>query len=162
MTHHDALLASLQQQRRHVVGILGGLPEPAWRQAFLPSGWTALALVGHLTHDVERFWFEAVVAGDPATIAAIGDGVDGWAVSADADPADVLAAYVAAGERADAILAAAPADAPPAWWPSFFGDWRLADVQEVELHVLTETACHAGHLDAVRELADGRQWLVLG
>jgi hypothetical protein len=30
------------------------------------------------------------------------------------------------------------------------------------LHVITETAVHAGHLDAVRELIDGRQWLVLG
>jgi Protein of unknown function (DUF664) len=27
------------------------------------------------------------------------------------------------------------------------------------LHVITETACHAGHLDAARELIDGRQWL---
>jgi uncharacterized protein DUF664 len=26
--------------------------------------------------------------------------------------------------------------------------------------VITETACHAGHLDAVRELIDGQQWLV--
>jgi len=29
------------------------------------------------------------------------------------------------------------------------------------LHVITETACHAGHLDAARELIDGRRWLVL-
>ncbi len=29
------------------------------------------------------------------------------------------------------------------------------------LHVITETACHAGHLDAVRELMDGRTWLIL-
>jgi Protein of unknown function (DUF664) len=34
-------------------------------------------------------------------------------------------------------------------------------VREVILHVTTETAVHAGHLDAVRELIDGRQWLVL-
>jgi hypothetical protein len=27
------------------------------------------------------------------------------------------------------------------------------------MHVVTETAVHAGHLDAVRELIDGRQWL---
>jgi Protein of unknown function (DUF664) len=27
--------------------------------------------------------------------------------------------------------------------------------------VITETACHAGHLDAVRELIDGRTWMVL-
>jgi hypothetical protein len=28
------------------------------------------------------------------------------------------------------------------------------------LHVITETACHAGHLDAARELIDRRQWMV--
>jgi hypothetical protein len=31
----------------------------------------------------------------------------------------------------------------------------------VILQVITETACHTGHLDAARELFDGRQWLVL-
>jgi hypothetical protein len=31
----------------------------------------------------------------------------------------------------------------------------------VLVHVLVETATHAGHLDAVRELLDGRQYLVL-
>jgi len=29
------------------------------------------------------------------------------------------------------------------------------------LHVIAETACHAGRLDAVRELTDGRTWLIL-
>jgi len=29
------------------------------------------------------------------------------------------------------------------------------------LHVIKETGCHAGHLDAARELIDGRQWIVL-
>jgi hypothetical protein len=27
--------------------------------------------------------------------------------------------------------------------------------------VITETAAHAGHMDAARELIDGGQWLVL-
>ena len=52
-------------------------------------------------------------------------------------------------------------DAGPAWWPDIFGDWRLDDLEQVLLHVVTETACHAGHLDAARELLDGRRWLVL-
>ncbi len=39
--------------------------------------------------------------------------------------------------------------------------WRLANLREVLLHVITETACHAGHLDAARELIDGRKWMVL-
>ncbi len=30
------------------------------------------------------------------------------------------------------------------------------------LHVLKETATHAGHLDAAAELLDGRQWIVIG
>lgn len=33
--------------------------------------------------------------------------------------------------------------------------------REILLHVIAETACHSGHLDAVRELLDGRRWLVL-
>jgi Protein of unknown function (DUF664) len=32
-------------------------------------------------------------------------------------------------------------------------------VREVILHVITETAVYAGHLDAARELIDGRTWL---
>jgi len=31
----------------------------------------------------------------------------------------------------------------------------------VLLHVITETATHAGHLDAARELIDGRTWMVI-
>jgi hypothetical protein len=42
-----------------------------------------------------------------------------------------------------------------------FGDWKLSTVREVILHVIVETACHAGHLDAARELLDGRQWFVM-
>jgi hypothetical protein len=36
---------------------------------------------------------------------------------------------------------------------------RPRDVREVILHVITETATHAGHLDAARELLDGRTWM---
>lgn len=40
-----------------------------------------------------------------------------------------------------------------------FEQWRLRDVREVILHVITETATHAGHRDAARELLDGRTWM---
>ena len=33
--------------------------------------------------------------------------------------------------------------------------------QQVVLHLIVETAAHAGHLDAVRELLDGKQWVVI-
>ena len=158
------LLAHLQGQRRHVLGILDGLDDEQLRRPVLPSGWTCLGLVRHLTLDDEEFWFSAVLAGDPAAIAAATSGgpVDAWTVPDDATAASVLDAYRAQAERSDAVVAGLTLDAPLAWWPDFFGEWRLDDLQDLLLHVLTETSVHAGHLDAARELLDGRQWIVLG
>ena len=58
------LLGELTNQREHVLGILDGLSSEALHRAVLPSGWTSLGLVNHLTLDVERFWFREVVAGE--------------------------------------------------------------------------------------------------
>ena len=154
-----ALLASLNSQRKHVLGILEGLPDEALQQPVLPSGWNCLGLVQHLTFDVERFWFQCVMAGEPLESAGVPD--DAWHVGPDTSAEAVLSGYRRAIERADEIIAPTPLDAAPAWWPDFFGTYRLDDLQQVMLHVITETACHAGHLDAVRELIDGRTWLVL-
>ena len=63
--------------------------------------------------------------------------------------------------RANQIIGATPLDTPPVQWPDEWSSWRLASLRQVLLHVITETACHAGHLDAVRELIDGHQWMVL-
>lgn len=65
-------------------------------------------------------------------------------------------------ELANAIIAATPLDTTPAWWPKeLFRDLPSRDLRETILHVITEAAVHAGHLDTVRELIDGRTWLVL-
>ncbi|MFB7715796.1 DUF664 domain-containing protein, partial [Streptomyces sp. NPDC056105] len=61
----DALKGALDRQREHVVGILAGLSEEDLRRPVLPSGWSCLALLRHLTLDVERFWFSGVIAGEP-------------------------------------------------------------------------------------------------
>lgn len=156
------LLDSLQSQRDHVIGILDDLDEASARRAVAPSGWDVRALVQHLTGDDERFWFSAVVAGDQHAIeATFGDG-DAWRVEEDTTLAEIIARYRAETERSNAVLSAADLDAAPAWWPDdIFGDWRMDDVRQVVLHVITETATHAGHLDITRELIDRRQWIVL-
>ncbi|MET7647855.1 DinB family protein [Streptomyces sp. NPDC005426] len=158
----SALLSSLAGQRRHVLGILEGLDAEALRLPVLPSGWSCLGLVQHLALDVERFWFRAVFTGDAAVIDAL-DGIDdAWQVAPGATAAEVLGRYRAEAALADAVVTAAPADAPLAWWPhDQFGAPHLHTLRDVLLHVITETACHAGHLDAARELLDGRRWLVL-
>jgi uncharacterized damage-inducible protein DinB len=157
-----ALLAYLSAQREHALGILEGLDEAALRRPVLPSGWTCLGLVRHLALDVERFWFRAVAAGERAVIAELAAAPDAWQVGADVPAGAVFDVYRREIARADAIITATPLDAAPACWPpELFGDWRLHTLREIILHVMTETACHAGHLDAARELIDGRRWLVL-
>ncbi len=156
-----ALVAVLDAQRRHVVSILDGLDDEALRRPVLPSGWSCVGLVSHLLYDVERFWFRCVVDGDVSSIEEL-DGVDAWQVPATVSPRSVLDAYRAEVAVAGAIIEARTPDTPPEWWPvELFGDFRLDDLRAIVLHVIAETACHAGHLDAARELIDGTTYLVL-
>ena len=150
------LLTSLNDQRQHVLGILDGLPDEALRRPVLPSGWTCVGLVNHLALDVERFWFRNVFAGEPVEQPA-----DAWTVGLEVPGQAVLDLYRSEIELANAIIASTPLDSPPINWPERWPNWRYGDLREAILHVITETATHAGHLDAVRELIDGKTWLVL-
>ena len=154
-----ALLEALRAQRAHVLSALDGLSEDELRRPVLPSGWTCLGLVQHLALDVERFWFRAVVAGEDVELCT---GDDAWRVDAGTPAGAVLDMYRAEADWADAVITATALDAATAWWPvEVFGDMLQRDLRVTVLHVLSETACHAGHLDAARELLDGHQHLVL-
>ena len=154
-----ALLEALRAQRAHVLQAVDGLSDEALRTPVLPSGWTCLGLVQHLALDVERFWFRAVTAGEDVELLS---GDDAWRVASGTAARSVLDAYRDEAERSDAVLAVTALDAAPAWWPvEVFADLPERDLRATVLHVLTETACHAGHLDAARELLDGHQHLVL-
>ena len=156
------LLSYLNSQRTHVLGIVEGLDEEALRRPVLPSGWTCLGMLSHLALDDERFWLRGVVAGEQSVIDAVAAGSDGWAVDPNASSEQILGLYRQEIENTNAIIATTTLDSAPAWWPKeLFGEWRLDTVREVLLHLITETAVHAGHLDAARELIDGRKWLVL-
>jgi uncharacterized damage-inducible protein DinB len=157
ITHETGLLLRyLNQQREHVLGILEGLSEEDLRRPVLPTGWSCLGLVQHLTYHVEQFWFRVITSGQTLS------SPDAWQVSPDQSAAEVFAAYRDEINQANAIIAATALDAPPAYWPAEqFGNWRLDSLRDIILHVITETACHAGHLDAVRELIDGQTWLIL-
>lgn len=153
-TETDLLLDWLTAQQRRIVGILAGLDEEALRRTILPSGWSCSGLLQHLTLGV-RFWCACVIRGEP---------VDDWpdddfAVADNASGAELLAAYEEAIRTGPTLVRDLPLTTPPAWWPEgLWGDWRLGTLQEVLLHLLVETTAHAGHLDVVRELIDGRTW----
>ncbi|WP_212755337.1 DUF664 domain-containing protein [Flexivirga aerilata] len=154
----ELLLASLAAQRRHVLSAFHGLDEDQLHRSVLPSGWTPLALVHHLTIDVEMWWFGAVVDGDAAVRAEI-EAADGWRPP-DVPSAEIFQRYAAACSRSDQIVRARGLAADLAWWPDD-QPRHLDNVPGVVLHVIAETAAHAGHADAAAELLDGRQWLVL-
>ena len=157
--YKTSLRSALTSQREHILGTLESIPDEALRQSVLPSKWTPLGLAYHLAMDVERFWFLEVMAGDPRAIAESVE--DGWHPPADMPAESVIAVYRHEIERANAVIDATPLDQPPANWPARWSNWRLHNLQEMMLHVITETAVHAGHLDAVRELIDGGQWFVI-
>lgn len=155
----ERLLATLAAQREHVLGIIDDLDDDALHRSVLPSGWTCAGMIGHLALDVERLWFGAVIAGDPA---ARGDtAVTAWQHGERLTAAGLRDLYRDSTARADEVIATTALDASPVWWPDTTSSWRLNNLREVLLHVITETACHTGHLDATRELIDGRLWLVL-
>lgn len=159
-SERENLTAALASARRHVLGQLDGLSDEALRRPVLPSGWSCLGLVRHLTLSDERYWFEVVVAG--GTFDWWPEEPDGdWRVPRDESAADVIAAYRTAITASDVIVASRSLDSPPEHREA---DWEaddFADLRSILRHVIIETATHAGHLDVVRELIDGRQHIVL-
>jgi hypothetical protein len=85
-----------------------------------------------------------------------------WRVSVDEPAVAVIAAYVEAIAASDEIIDATDLDSPPASPESAWEEAGLfSTLRSVLLHVIVETSVHAGHLDLVRELLDGRQDIVL-
>jgi hypothetical protein len=156
------LLSYLDAQRNHVRGILEGLTEEQLRRPVLPSGWSCLGMVKHLALSDEHYWFRCIVAGEPLDFFPDERNAD-WRIEPGESAGDIFGLYRDEIARSNAIIAATPLLTKPRQRDPFWGDWAdsFTDLRYVMLHVIAETACHAGHLDAARELIDGRQWMVL-
>ena len=157
----DALLRGLEGQRRHILAMLEGLSDEQLRTAILPSGWHCLGLVRHLT-GVEDYWFRQSVHGEPPIVSALDDG-DDWIVPGHQRADEVLDRYRSAVARSNEIITETPLDSPPRHRDPEWQEWGMIfpDLRTILVHVLIDTSVHAGHLDATRELIDGRQWVVI-
>ncbi|MGW5722967.1 DinB family protein [Amycolatopsis sp. NPDC003865] len=152
----STLLSFLHAQRVVVTAILDGLGEAALTTPVLPSGWTPLGMVEHLGY-AERHWFQEIVTGTADPLPWPGD--DHEPLRTPRSPDVVFAFYREQCRRSDEIFAATPLSAPPKLrHPAPLGD-EIADLRGVVLHMVEETARHAGHLDVARELIDGRTGL---
>ena len=119
------------------------------RSPMTPSGLTLHGVVRHLTN-VERSWLRDVFAGQSGlTFDWTETDADGeMLVPQDVAMADLLAAYAAEARRCDAVVAVAPSLDVVSARRGFSLRWIL-------LHLIEETARHLGHLDLLREQADG-------
>jgi hypothetical protein len=150
----EVLVRYLDYYRAVLLSKVDGLTEEQLRSSVLPSGWSPLELVKHLTY-VELRWlewgFEGGDVGDPW-----GDIEDGrWHAGADEATPDLLAALRERGRTTAAIAGRHALDEPGAPGERWDGD-PPATLERCLLHLVQEYARHVGHLDVVRELLDGR------
>lgn len=139
--------------RGQLAARLRQLPPQELRRSRVPSGWTPLELLRHLTY-VERRWlewgFEGHQVADPW-----GDQRDGrWYVAPSESLDDLLAEYADRARRSDAIIAGHDLDEVGQPGERWHGD-PPATLERVLFHLLQEYARHIGHLDIVAELAGG-------
>ena len=145
----------LDWQRATAVWKCSGLTDEQARRAVLPSKLTTIAgLLNHLRW-TEHYWFGVVVDGRPdPLLAAFQEDPDvEFKQGLEIPLPELLADYEAQCQVSRDIVAAREldevVDLPP-------HDSRgHASVRWVLLHMIEETARHAGHLDVVRELIDG-------
>lgn len=157
----DLLLRTLEAQRHHVMSAVSGLTDEQLRRTVLPSGWHCLGMIKHLALADEHYWFRCVMGGEPQDYFPEGPNAD-WQLAPVETAADVFALWRDEIERANAVITSMSLDDPPRSPDPVWQEWGMSfpDLRTVMLHVITEIACHAGHLDAVREIIDGKQWVV--
>lgn len=151
------LLQTLAEHRGFLRQTLDGMTEDQARTTSTVSALSLAAIVQHVTAG-ERTWrtfieigAEAFAGSSPESYAA------DWIVAPDQTVAGLLADYATEAAATDAVVASVPdLDAehalPEAPWFEPGAAWSA---RRVLLHIIAETAQHAGHADIIRESIDG-------
>lgn len=157
-SEREGLLAFLEQQRQAVRNATYGLREDQARATPTPSGLSLGGLVKHLTH-AEQGWIERIDQ-EPAGPAddspeAFQEYMASFSLGENETLAGALEQYGDTATQTEAVISrvddlgrAVPLPAA-AWFP------QGCTVRWVMLHLIEETARHAGHADIIREALDG-------
>ena len=147
----ESLSAAIHRHREAIDWKLAGLADDDLRASRLPSGMSPIGLVKHIAA-VEYGWFCATFGRDHEPLPFDLDDQDAdFRVGPDEPVADVLAFWDRARTAADDAVAAVDLDETGTAW---FGE--EVSMRWVMIHMLEELARHAGHMDVMRELVDGR------
>ncbi len=161
LTEKATLKQYLQQGRQSLLWKLDGASERDIRWPMTPTGTNLLGIVKHVA-SVEIGYLGDVFgrpSGEPLPWFAddAPDNADMWATPQESR-ADIVALYHRSWAHADKTIDELPLDAPGLvpWWPP---DVRDVTLHRILVHMINETARHAGHADIVRELIDGNAGL---
>jgi len=164
------LLESLRHHRGLLRRTLRGLDDDQARERTTVSDLTLGGLVKHVA-DTEKEWAEFIQHGAIEQMELDWEAIDwsnptpeaqafldGHRMTADESLADLLTAYDEVAARTDALVAGLDLDSrqplPSAPW---FAPGETWSARRVLLHVIAETAQHAGHADIIRESLDGQK-----
>ena len=157
------LLEALGTQRHFLRHTTRGLTDEQARQRTTASELTLGGLIKHVA-STESGWVDFILDGPSAmsdfsamTDEDVARWTAGFRLLPDETLAGVLADYEKVAQRTDELVASLPdldivhplPNAP--WFPP--GETRSA--RRVFLHIIAETAQHAGHADIIRESLDG-------
>jgi uncharacterized damage-inducible protein DinB len=156
----ELLLAYIDQQRDGLRFAAHGLSD---EQARLAPSASSLSIGGLIKHvaDTETTWIDLVVGhqDDGSTEDKQAAYEDNFRLGPDETLAGALAHYDEVARRTETVVRgvddlaqAVPVPQGVPWFPDDVDAWS---VRWVLLHVIEETARHAGHADIVRESIDG-------
>jgi hypothetical protein len=133
-----------------------GIDDVQARSTIEPSDMSLIGIVRHLA-EVERNWFRAKFVGEDAPYHFIDDDDEDkdWHPGPNETLADALALYRWECERAREITAAAPSLDDGSKVGVRWYDNQPVSLRWILVHMIEETARHAGHADLLRQRIDG-------
>jgi hypothetical protein len=146
----ESLQVALERHRDAILWKLEGLDDGQLRRSLVPSGTSLLGMVKHLAA-VEYGWFCDTFGRPAEPMPFDEDDPDAdLRVEPGETTADVLAFYGRARAAADRAIDEVGLEETGTAW---FGE--PVTMRWVLIHMVEETARHAGHADILRELIDG-------
>ena len=154
----SALLAFLDQQRVALRAAAGGLTDAQAGAAPSVSQLSIAGLIKHLTRCEWRWFVEVVARSDEAAPFDKATYEDSFSMLPGETLAGLLDQYAAVARRTEEIIdgiddLGAEFKAPE--FPWFSTEGMYWSPRWVLLHLIEETARHAGHADIIRETLDG-------
>jgi hypothetical protein len=149
----ETLEGALDWYRAIVENKVDGLSLDQAGRIMTPTGISLLGVIKHLGW-VERGWFQEIFAGDEVeSIDSDDDNSPEFVLGSDDSVGSIVGFYRGEVDRSRRIAAASGLDDLSAKKTKF---GEQVSLRWILVHMVEETARHAGHLDIMREMIDGR------